>query len=144
MEKKLEQGAEKYSDLLKDASKITEDRYSEVIEATKSEDPEVKKSAYYLLGSIMNLNLLEEDRETFLEGFEAILRIGPEDDSEIKNTGIVTLARLMKPELLAEEKNLYMEGIGHLVRESYDSDPVVRSRAEEVIELRRSQLEDII
>jgi len=143
MGNKLEQVEEKYLDLLKDASQITEDRYQEVIEVTESEDPGVKVAAYYLLSSIMNLNLLEEDRETFVEGFDAIMRIGPGDDREIKYTGIVTLARLMKPEFLKEE-NLYMQGIAHLVRESYDPDPIIRKKAEEVIELRKSQLGEII
>ena len=131
-------------DLLKDASNITEDRYVEVIGATKSDDPQLKRAAYYLLSSIMNLDLLRKDRETFLEGFDAALRTDYENDPEIRYPGVLILERLMKPELLEEEEHLYMKGIDHLVRAGYDPDPVVAKKAQQVIELRKSQLKEII
>lgn len=142
MGERLEQGARKYVDLLKDASNITEDRYPEVIEATKSEDSQDKTAAYYLLGSIMSLNLLEKDRETFLEGFDAVLRIDQESEPEIRYTGVIILEKLMKPELLEKEKYLYMKGIAHLARASDGPDSIIAKKARDVIESRKSQLKE--
>lgn len=78
MEKRIEKGAGKYVRFLKDASRITEDKYAEIIGATENENPELRRSAYYLLGTIMDLNLLRKDRETFLEGYEAVLKTNQE------------------------------------------------------------------
>jgi HEAT repeat protein len=139
---KLETG--KSVDLLKDASNITKDRYVEVIGATESDNPQVKSSAYYLLSSIMTLDLLRKDRETFLEGFDAVLKTDYEEEPEVRYMGVLILGRLMKPELLENEEGLYMKGIDHLVRAEYDPDPVVAKKAQELIELRKSQLEKTI
>jgi hypothetical protein len=144
MEERLEQGTREYQGLLKDASTITEDRYPEVIEATKSEDPQEKTAAYHLLGSIMSLDLLEKDRETFLEGFDAVLRTGRDNEPEIRYAGVVILAKLMEPELLEKEEHLYMKGIAHLARAIYESDSIIAKKALDVIELGKSELEDTI
>jgi hypothetical protein len=135
---------EKYLDLLKDASGITEDRYIEVIGATESEDPKLRSAAYHLLGSIMNLDLLKKDRETFLEGFNAVLRADWDNEAEIRYTGVVILAKIMKPELLEKEEHLYMEGIDCLVRASCGPDLIVARKARDVIDLKKSQLEDTL
>jgi len=144
MEKGIKKEVGKYIDLLKDASGITEDRYIEVIGATESEDPKLRCAAYYFLGSIMNLDLLEKDRETFLEGFDAVLRAGWDDEPEIRYTGVVILDKLMRPELLKKEEHLYMKGIAHLVKASYGPDSIIAKKAQEIIDLRKSQLENTI
>lgn len=101
----------------------------QLVNLTRDKEKSRRTFAIFEIGERLNSELLEEDRESFVKGFEALLNPEQNDGHDAIFHSVMTLGKIMDEQLLEKEEQLYFKGMDYLGHAIGSNSEVVSTNA---------------